>query len=254
MMGVHARVSPAQAARLEQIEELLGEGAVRIDDLAVRLSVSEMTIRRDLDELDALGVARRVRGGAVPLGPESFDERHRHNAKAKAKIAEKLRSQVPTTGTIAFDASSTVHRVASQLDGARDLMLVTNGVDTFNVLREQAGVRPLLTGGSLEPRTGSLVGPLASRSAADFLFDVFICSAAAIAPEWGASEVSLAESEVKLALARHSDRVVVAVDGSKLGERARARVFDLSDIDLLVTDLDPDDDRLGPYRGLVDII
>jgi DeoR family fructose operon transcriptional repressor len=224
---------------------------VRIDQLAVELGVSEMTVRRDLDELEALGVARRVRGGAVAVGPEPFAERHRHNARAKSRIADKLLELIPDRGIIAFDASSTVYRLATRLDGARDLVVVTNGLDTFQGLGGKAGVVATLTGGSVEPRTGSLVGPVAIRSAGDYLFDVFVCSAAALDPTVGSSEASLEEAHVKRALSSASSRIVLAVDHTKLGTRAQARMFTLDEIDLLVTDLEPDDERLDPYRRQV---
>jgi DeoR family transcriptional regulator, fructose operon transcriptional repressor len=241
--------------RLRLIESLLaGDGRVRIDELASHLGVSEMTIRRDLDELEALGVARRVRGGAVAIGPEPFPQRHRHNAKAKARIAEKLAGMLPGVGTVAFDASSTIHRLARSIEAARDLVVLTNGLDTFQALDQVPGVTPTLTGGTREPRTGSLVGPLAIRAAEDFLFDLFVCSAAALDPEVGSSEASLAEAEVKRGFARTSARVVLAVDHTKLGNRAHARMFRLDQLDTLVTDLDPDDERLAPYRGAVTVL
>ncbi len=238
--------------RLAVIEaQLAAGGRVRIDALAERLGVSEMTIRRDLDELEALGVARRVRGGAVAVGPEQFAQRHRHNAKAKARIAEKLLALMPDAGAVAFDASSTVHRVATLLDGARDLLVVTNGLDTFQALQARPGVTATLTGGALEPRTGSLVGPLATRCADDVLFELFVCSGAAVDAAVGSSEASLAEAEVKRALARSSRRVVLAVDHTKLGTRAQARTFRLAELDAMVTDLAPGDARLDDYRSEV---
>jgi DeoR/GlpR family transcriptional regulator of sugar metabolism len=226
---------------------------VRIDRLATEFGVSEMTIRRDLDELEALGVARRIRGGAVAMGPEPFAERHRHNARAKARIAGKLLDLVPNRGTIAFDASSTVYRLAAALDGARDLVVVSNGLDTFQALVGKPGVVATLTGGSVEPRTGSLVGPVAIRGAGDFLFDMFVCSAAAVDPSVGSSEPSLEEAQVKRALSAAASRVVLAVDHSKLGARAQARMFALDEVSLLVTDLEPDDARLNPYRASVEV-
>lgn len=245
----------AQHERLVTIEDRLStDGTVRIDELADEFRVSEMTIRRDLDELEAQGLARRIRGGAVAVGPEPFAERHRHHAKAKARIAEKLGGLLPETGTLALDASSTVHRLASSVAGARDLVVVTNGLDTFQALLGKPGCSPTLTGGVREPRTGSLVGPVAARSAEDFLFDLFICSAAAVDPQLGSSEASIAEAEVKRAFARTSARVVVAVDYSKLGGRAQARMFKLDDIDALVTDLAPSDRRLDPYRAAVRLL
>ena len=244
-----------QHERLALITQRLdADGAVRIDDLAEALGVSEMTVRRDLDELEAQGVARRIRGGALPVGPETFDQRHRHNAKAKARIAEKLATLLPTTGSVAFDASSTVHRLAATLEGAQDLVVVTNGIDTFQVLQERPGVEPTLTGGVTEPRTGSLVGPLAVRSVEDYLFDLFIASANSLDPEAGSSESSVAEAEIKRVMSLHAGRTVLAVDHTKLGQRSKARVFELGSLDLLVTDLDPADEALDPYRGSVELL
>lgn len=212
-----------------------------------------MTIRRDLDELEALGFARRVRGGAIALGPEPWEQRHQHNARAKARIAEKLLPMVPASGTVAFDASTTIYRLAASIETARDLVVVTNGWDTFHSMRGTPGVSATLTGGSEEPRTGSLVGPMAVRAAQSFLYDTFFSSAAALDLEFGPSEAALAESEVKRAFCQTSNRIVVAVDHSKLGTRAQARVLDFEQIDLLVTDLDPSDHRLDGYRDHIEI-
>jgi DeoR family fructose operon transcriptional repressor len=252
--GVNRRTFNSPEERLGEVRDLISEkGAVRIDQLAADFGVSEMTIRRDLDELEALGVARRVRGGAIALGPEPFAQRHRHNARAKGRIADKLVDLIPSVGTVAFDASTTVHRLSASLETARDLVIVTNGLDTFHAAVGKPGITASLTGGTQEPRTGSLVGPIAARAAQGFLYDAFVCSAAALDHIVGSSEASLAESEVKRAFAATSSRIILAVDHSKLGTRAQARMFDLVDIDLLVTDLDPGDERLGPYRSLVTV-
>lgn len=240
--------------RLVMVRELIRDrGAVRIDDLAADFGVSEMTIRRDLDELEALGEARRVRGGAIAVGPEPFSQRHRHRARAKTRIAEKLIGLLPASGTVALDASTTVHRLAVAIDGARDLTIVTNGPDTFGAVTGRPGVTAFLTGGTREPRTDSLVGPVAVRAAVSFTYDVFVCSGAALDPILGSSEASLAEADVKRAFASTGARIVLAADRSKLDTRTQARVFALADVDLLVTELDPDDQRLDDYRGTVEI-
>src|SRR5918994_8013684 len=88
-------------ARLEQ------DGTVAIAHAAAALGVSEMTIRRDLAELEERGTARRVRGGARAVGPQTFAERHDVASPAKSRIAAKLAGLVPASGAVAFDASST---------------------------------------------------------------------------------------------------------------------------------------------------
>lgn len=235
-------------------DRLIEEGSVTVAAAASALDVSEMTIRRDLAELEERGAARRVRGGATAVGPQSFASRHATAARAKSRVASKLATLVPTAGALAFDASSTILRLASALDAARDITVLTNGPETFAALQAQRGVTALLTGGRLEPRTGSLVGPLACRSAAQLAVTTFFLSAAAIDPSWGASETTLEEAEVKRAIAGRADQVVLAVDASKLDGQAMAVGVEWERIDVLVTDLDPADERLDAYRDLASVL
>lgn len=252
-MTLHGNV--ASEERLAWIRQRLdGDGRVRITDASQELQVSEMTIRRDLQELEATGHARRVRGGAVAVGPVPLADRRRSHARSKAKVAAKLVDMVPTTGAIGIDASSTLLRLASTLGARRDLTVLTNGPETFAALQRQAGINALLTGGSLEQRTGSLVGPLACRGASQLLLDRLFVSAAGVTAELGASEACLEEAEVKRTMAQAAADVVLAVDASKLGTRAMAVGVDWDDISLLVTDLDRADPRLDPYRDLAEIL
>ena len=234
-------------------ERLASDGSIAIGEAADALAVSEMTIRRDLAELEARGSARRVRGGARAVGPRSFAERHHSATRAKTRIAAKLAGVVPSSGVVAFDASSTIMRLAANLGGARDLTVLTNGPETFGALQALPGVTPLLTGGRFEQRTGSLVGPLAYRSAASFRVDALFSSAAAMDPA-GTLEPTPEEAEVKRGLAAGAELVVLAADSSKLDARSVALGLEWEQIDLLVTELDPGDRRLEPYRSLADIL
>jgi DeoR family fructose operon transcriptional repressor len=240
--------------RLERIcDEVGAQGRVRVSDLAADLAVSEMTIRRDLDTLAEQGRVRRVRGGALALGPQPFTERFGVQARAKERIAAKLASLVPESGAVGLDASSTLQRLATSITGARQLTVATNGLEAFNALRERSGVTVLLTGGQHDPRTGSLVGPLAVRSARDLSLDRLFVSAAGVTLD-GTTEATLEEAEVKLALTDVSRDVVLAVDHTKLGRMGLARCLPLQGFDLLVTDLDPRDERLGALRRVVNVL
>lgn len=230
------------------------EGHMKIADAAKALDVSEMTIRRDLQELEAVGLVRRVRGGAVAVGPVAFADRHRQRSKAKGRIADKLLPLIPPTGPIGFDASSTLLRLASAMQSGRDTSVITNGVETFTALQGKPGITALLTGGELDERTGSLVGPLACRSAGSLLLTRLFVSAAAVHPDLGTSETCLEEVEVKRALVGTAADVVLAVDSSKLGTRAVAVGVEWEKVTTLVTELDPTDRRLDPYRALADIL
>ncbi|MGO1412097.1 MAG: DeoR/GlpR family DNA-binding transcription regulator [Microbacterium sp.] len=230
------------------------EGAARLTDLASRLEVSEMTVRRDLDELELSGQLRRVRGGAVAIErPRHFDERRATRPRAKQVIARKAAELLPTTGAVAFDASSTVGTIAANLDARPKLSIVTNSIDNYIALRAAHAGQTVLTGGEAEPSTGSLVGPVACAGAVSMLYKLFFLSSTGFDAEHGTSEVSLIESQVKQVFARASNRVVLCLDSAKLGGRSSAATLATGQIDTLITELDPSDPRLAPFRGLVAI-
>ena len=161
---------------------------------------------------------------------------------------------MPPDGTIAFDASSTIMRLSSTLGAARDLSILTNSPVTFGALRGKPGVTALLTGGALDERTGSLVGPLACRTAEQLRVSTFFASAAGIDPRSGGLEATLEEAEVKRSIAAGTQTVVLAADTSKLDRRSVAIGVDWDRIDVLVTDLDPADERVRPYRRLARLL
>jgi DeoR family fructose operon transcriptional repressor len=245
----------ATEQRLDWLRDVLQrDGSLRLADAAVELGVSEMTVRRDLEQLESVGAARRVRGGAVALTPTTFADRHKAHARAKSRIAAKLVTLVPETGAIGVDASSTVMRMTRVLGPRRDLTVITNGLESFTALSDVPGVRPVLTGGELDPRTGSLVGPLASQAAGQLLLRRLFVSSAGVDPVLGTGETCLEEAEVKQALARVAEDVVVAVDASKLGSRGIARGLAWEQVKVLVTELDPGHARLDAYRDKVELL
>lgn len=248
-----AQTSLAAEQRLQWLAaELESTGSIAITTAAEALGVSEMTIRRDIAELEHRGTARRVRGGATAAGPKPFGERHQIAVRAKSVIAKKLLDFVPRTGTIGLDASSTVMRLAGSLGRVEELFVLTNGPDTFSTLNEVPSVTALLTGGQLDRRTGSLTGPLAARGARQLTLDVLFCSAAGVEAA-GAFEPTLDEAEVKRTMAERASLVVMAVDSSKLGAPTAALGLEWDQIDVLVTELEPSDRRLRTYRSLAQV-
>jgi DeoR family fructose operon transcriptional repressor len=235
-------------ARLEQ------EGAVRLESSAEELGVSSMTIRRDLDDLEGEGLLRRVRGGAVStLGPRPFGERRSIHSRAKEIIARKAVALIPADGAIALDASTTSGTIAARLGQLHALTVATNSYENFAELRIGGGVTPVFVGGEVEAKTGSFVGLIACQAAASMLYKRFFTSASAVDAGHGASEVSLSESQVKRAFGGASSEVVLCVDSSKLGRQSVSLSFPLSDIAVMITELDPGDQRLDPYRDFVEL-
>jgi DeoR family fructose operon transcriptional repressor len=245
----------AEARREALLDALKRDGGVRLETAAEQLGVSVMTIRRDLDELDAVGLLRRVRGGAIPsLDARPFGERRTTSLPEKARIAEKAASLLASTGSIAIDASTTAGGLAAHLSPLGSLSVATNSYENFAALSQHKAVSPILIGGELDQRTGSFVGLIACQAASSMLYSRFFASSSAVDAANGSSEVSLPESQVKRAFAERARETVILVDSSKLDQQSVAVGFPWSEVALLVTELDPADPRLDAYRDLVELL
>jgi len=230
-------------------------GAAQLEQLATDLRVSMMTVRRDLNDLEAEGLLRRVRGGAIAIsGPRLFGERRAVRTRAKQIIATKAAALLPAAGAIALDASSTVGTLASALNTHPGLTVATNSYENFSALRASPTLTAVLIGGEQDESTGSFVGRIACDAAESLLYQVFFTSASAVDAEHGSSEVSLAESQVKHAFAGKSRRIVLCIDSSKLDSTAVAATFRLGDASAMITELDPADSRLDRYHEFIEIL
>ena len=240
-----------QAALLAVLRD---HGRVEIEEAAERFGVHPMTIRRSLKALERAGRARLVRGGAVHVGTEEFEIRQSRALVAKRRIAEKLQSEMREHESVGLDASSTVHVLAGQMPEVDRQLVVTYGIPTFHQLQGQSGVEVILSGGELDPRTGSLVGMVAQESIERFALSCCVLSTSALDTEIGTMEPTIDEAAMKHSLVRSSKRVILAIDSSKLTQRSSIRSVPLTEIDLLVTELDPDSVELDPFRELVELL
>ncbi len=241
----------SEARRAGLLEDARESGGVELAVAATRYDVHPMTIRRDFEILERDGHVRRVRGGVVTIQDDPFTLRRVRNLRAKQTIAAKLLPLIPRNGAVGLDASTTVCALAEIFPTDRTVTAVTNGLVAFDALSRKPAVRSYLTGGERDEHNVSLVGHLTQQAFATFHLDCSIISAMGVHAPGGTSEGTLAQAAVKDAMALASDRVIVAVDASKLESHSHVRALALARVTTLVTDLDPDDERLDPYRRLV---
>ncbi|WP_051209562.1 DeoR/GlpR family DNA-binding transcription regulator [Propionicicella superfundia] len=221
------------------LEILRAHGEIRTVTSAEELGVSQMTIRRDLAELERLGLVRLVRGGAKPADARPFSTRNVLFDAEKWVVAKKVARLVPKTGTIAIDSSTTMARLCKILPSGSGLTVVTNSLISFQTLQSLPGVTALLTGGLFDVRSDSLVGSNCQQFIAGFAFDIYFASTAAFSPSRGGFESTQEEAAVKAAFVRSSAKVVVGVNSQKLDDHAPFASFSTSEIDVLCGDQDP---------------
>ncbi|GAA1991440.1 DeoR/GlpR family DNA-binding transcription regulator [Microbacterium pumilum] len=239
--------------RQDRIAGLLAvEGRVSVVGLAETLDVTTETIRRDLDVLEQRGALRRVHGGAVPartvsIAEPSITERMTVNSDRKAAIAQRALEVITVgfRGSLVFDAGSTTGAAASLLaeriatTGAQ-LEVVTHAVPVAHTLSLIPDIGLTVLGGQVRGLTAAAVGP-ATLGALDALRpDVAFIGTNGISAGFGLSTPDPAEGAVKSAIVKAARRVVAMVDSSKFGVESLVRFAALDEIDLLVTDEQPE--------------
>lgn len=235
-------VMTSEARQTAILRQALARRVVRVKDLAAEYGVHEMTIRRDLDLLADGGRLQRTHGGAR-LSERTSEEvshalRASQNAEAKEAIARVALELVEDGDTVALDASTTSLALARILVG-RKVQAVVTSLDAAEALAA-AGVPFVLAGGAFHPPARSFVGPLVERTLKRLNVDKAFFSAKGYTPETGFADPHLPEVEVKASLIRASGTVIALLDHSKFGRRALARIAATDEVDVVVTDREPE--------------
>ncbi|TDQ45873.1 DeoR/GlpR family DNA-binding transcription regulator [Actinorugispora endophytica] len=231
------------------VARLRSEGEVGVVELAELTGHSEMTIRRDLGHLSGQGVLRRVRGGAVSLLPRGQEPpyaiRERQAVDAKKRIGEAVGGLVGDGQAVLLDSGTTVLEAARELAG-RHVTVMPLSLRGAAALSEGRTAKLLMAGGEVRPGELSLIGPLAEASLGAVRFDTAVLGCCGLSAADGVTAYDLGDVAIKRAAMRSAQRVVLAVDSTKLGQVAMGHVGPVSEIDILVTDTDaPDDDVAG---------
>jgi DeoR family fructose operon transcriptional repressor len=225
--------------RQAEVLRLLGvEQRVESGRLAELFGVSAESVRKDLAQLEARGLLRRVHGGAVPGRPrrEEPDVAARtEQAEQKLAIARHALRFVPDGGSVLLDAGTTTLRLAELLPADRDLVAYTNAVPVLSTLL-QRGIAVVSLGGRVRPPTMAAVGPLTASALAGINVDVAFLGTNALSFQRGLTTPDTDEAAVKHAMLTAARQRVFLVDSSKFGSESLARHATLEDVDVLVTD------------------
>ncbi|WP_433425320.1 DeoR/GlpR family DNA-binding transcription regulator [Microtetraspora malaysiensis] len=213
--------------------------SVSVAELAAAHGVSEMTIRRDLDELAQQGVVRRVRGGALSLllrGEEPpFGVRAREAVEAKRRIAAEVAALLSDGEAVLLDSGTTLLEVARAVRDRR-LTVLPLGLQAAQELAAAPRIRLVLPGGEVRQGELNFVGPLTEASIGALRFDTAVIGCCGLSAEHGLTAHDLPEVAIKQAAIASARRVVAACDSGKFGRTAFGAVCPLDRLDVVVTD------------------
>lgn len=227
--------------RRRVLDEVRRYGSVSVRDLSERLDVSTMTIRRDLEQLEADGALRRVRGGAtMPRASETeelaFTETSHQRTAEKEAIARAAAELVQPGMCVGLSGGSTTWTLARRLRHVPDLTIVTNSLrigDEFTVGDARRTV--ILTGGIRTP-SDALVGPVAVHALQQLNCDLVFMGVYGMDTGAGFTTPNLMEAETNRALVRSTQRLAVVADHSKWAKAGLSTIADLSAAQVLITD------------------
>ncbi|WP_282094971.1 DeoR/GlpR family DNA-binding transcription regulator [Epibacterium ulvae] len=240
MTHAHTHDRMAGDARKSTIVEILrADGRVSVDALARQFSVTVHTIRRDLTELADAGHLERVHGGAIlAKGTTNIDyvQRQQLNAEGKQHIAKACAQAIPNDACVFINIGTTTEAVARELLGHKGLIVVTNSLNTANILAANPDIDIVVAGGSLRRADGGLLGNLTTQVVDLFKFDYAVISCAAIDADGELLDFDLQEVHATRSIINRARSTFVVVDHSKIMRAAPGRVGTLHDIDALFTD------------------
>ncbi len=237
--------------RQSRILQLLSEhGRVVATDLAVRFGVSEDSIRRDLRDLAARGLCRRVYGGALSqaLDFSPLQQRQARQPEIKHLLAERAVQLVRRQQVLMIDAGSTNSAIADALPENLDLTVFTNAPDIAQRLTERNGFEIYLIGGRIDRRVGQAVGAQTVDEIRRLRADLCFPGACAIDAETGLWSMATEEALIKRAMIECSGESVIVVSNRKLGATAVTQVAPISEIDHLVVEHDASDELCATFE------
>lgn len=231
--------------RLQAILSLLDEqGSVRVGDLSNQFNVTEETIRKDLDTLEERKQLKRVRGGAFKPNMKDkevpFLLRETMYQEEKKIMAEHCMSLIEDGDSIALDSSTTCLTIASFLSKTNlKLTVITNSLDIFTVLKGHQTINLIGIGGNFRSVSHSFVGANAQSDISRYLIDKSFISSSGLSFGIGPTDNSEVESMVRYQFMNQSNETILVVDHTKFDFRTVHIISDFSQIDTVITDQRP---------------
>lgn len=222
------------------LNRIEAKNTASVAKLASELKVSEMTIRRDLSELENKGLIRRVYGGAVSARGRSYEPplimRETNSIEEKRSIGKIAAQLIEEGDSIALDVGSTTIEVAKNLISSHNLTIMTPSLHIANLLSNQPDIRLILSGGIIRHSENSCIGDLAQRAFKGLFIDKLFLAVAGMDAKAGLTEYNWDDTMVKQAMIQSAKEVIVVSDSSKFDKIAFAHIAPLKITHRLVTD------------------
>lgn len=244
--------------RLMKICNMVNEnGILTVNKIIDELHVSDMTVRRDLDELEKAGKLLRVHGGAQSL-TFSLDHELSHvekttvQAEEKRQIVRYAAEMIQEGETIFLGPGTTIEMLANHLKG-RKIRIITNSYPVFKTLINHYPTEIILTGGDYRSNTGAFVGPITNAILYKLKFTkAFIGSNGIYNDE--ITTYSLEEGEAQQIALHNARKKYLLADYKKFNREDFCVYYNLHNFNAIITDNSVDKDLIQHYSQYTQIL
>ena len=222
------------------LDLLQREKRVLVGDLARQFQTSQVTIRKDLEELHVRGLIQRTHGGALPAREGALEdptllEKERLHRKEKLRIAAAAARLVSEGQVVILDSGTTTTEIARALRHLKNLTVITNGVNIAAELASSS-IEVILTGGVVRKNSFSLVGPIAEETLRRLSADILFLGVDGFDVRFGLSTPNLPEAKVNRIMTEIAKRTIAVCDSSKFGRRSLSLIVPPGSLQQVITD------------------
>jgi len=228
-----------KSTRQDQILELLKENKiVKVADLANQFDTSELTIRKDLNELSEKGKVFRTFGGATQIKviESPLQERRKNNANLKYNLAIKALELLHDMDSVFIDAGTTTEQLAAQLSVFSKLSVITGGLNIISTLQPFDNITIYVPEGRIDHKAFTIIGSQAEASFQKYHARLTFFGVDGITIEQGLLSDSYEATAISNIMLHNSQIGVLMADSSKFGKIAPIRLGNFDIVDILITD------------------
>lgn len=215
---------------------------IQVNELAKQLKVSQVTIRKDLDKLEARGIIHRQHGFALLNNSDDINFRLAQNYDLKRKIAKEAAKLVKDGEVVLIESGSTCTLLAEELAvNKNDVTIITNSCFIASYVRKADSVKIILLGGEYQKESQVNVGPLVQKVISEFFVDKLFVGIDGFDRRRGFTGSDITRCDTTRTLATSANQTIVLTDSSKFQQNGVIKEFDFHEVSQVFTDkkIDP---------------
>jgi DeoR/GlpR family transcriptional regulator of sugar metabolism len=234
------------------INTLEKDSKVRLNELSALLNVSEDTVRRDIKELDMQGLLRAVRGGAISRSPipQPYRDREKYNQQHKQAIANKALQFLKDGQVVFFDGGTSVVALAAALPKDLKITIITNSFPVANILEDHPSAEVIFAGGRLHKTAFTTMGQETIDTFKKVRADVCMLGICSLHHTMGITSIIYEDAQLNNIMINQAQKTIALSALEKINTVEPYYVCPVTDVDVIITETDPDHVTLAPYKHL----